>query len=431
MRSCAGGGGSAASRSIAHRNAASVLPDPVGARISVWSPRAMAAQPSRWAGVGSSNVASNHARTAGEKTSSVTGTPYPQSRTSGEPPLGCGRCSVLPEAHGARIVLAPLAIILVAVWVPSLRWPSSSPSPETSPGPAPGSAGNQVVLVGRVVVPQGQSVGEVIVFSGRVLVEGIVRGDVVVVDGPITVSGQVSGSVVALDGSVRLLGTAQVGGDVLAHDRVLVAQGAAVQGRMTEGVSFNLSRPLRAVATFVSWLAVALSTLLLGLLFAWVAPRALDRTAEAGRTAPWASAGWGVVLALGVPVVAVLAVVAVLGIPLGIGLLLSIVLLSLIGVVVTAQTVGRRLLDRDRRTVTAFLAGWGDRDRDRGHPVRERRRLRARRRSSAWARRRWRSGGRGARAAARNRGTPGGRRDDPDGQVGGADRHVHERDREP
>ena len=53
-----------------------------------------------------------------------------------------------------------------------------------------------------------------------------------------------------------------------------------------------------------------------------------------------------------------LAVVAVLGIPLGVGLLLSILLLSLIGVVVTAQTVGRRLLDRDRRTATAFLAGW-------------------------------------------------------------------------
>ena len=46
------------------------------------------------------------------------------------------------------------------------------------------------------------------------------------------------------------------------------------------------------------------------------------------------------------------------GIPLGIGLLLSIVLLSLLGVVVTAQTVGRVLIDEDRRPMTAFLAGW-------------------------------------------------------------------------
>ena len=270
----------------------------------------------------------------------------------------CSRPSRTPRL---RTALAALAIVLVAtvVALPAMAAsPSVSPRAETSPGPATESAGNQVVLLGRVVVPQGQSVGEVVVFSGRVVVEGIVRGDVVVVDGPITVSGQVSGSVVALDGSVRLSGTAQVGGDVLAHDRVVVAPGAAVDGRMREGVSFNVSRPLRAVAAFVSWLAVAVSTLLLGLLFAFAAPRALDRTADAGRTAPWASAGWGVALALCVPALAVLAVVSVLGIPLGIGLLLSIALLSLFGVVVTAQTVGRGLVDRERHTMTAFLAGW-------------------------------------------------------------------------
>jgi hypothetical protein len=260
-----------------------------------------------------------------------------------------------------RTLLCAVAIVLMAVVgvSPAYAQSSGSPSRETSPGPAAESAGNQVVLVGRVEVPQGRSVGEVFVFSGRVVVEGIVRGDVVILDGPVTVSGQVSGSVVALDGSVHLLGTAQVGGDVMAHDRVVLDPGASVQGRMTGDVSFNLSRPFRAFAAFWSWLAVALSSLLLGLLFGFLAPRALDATAEAGRTAPWASAGWGIALALSIPALAVLAVALVLGIPLGIGLLLSIVLLSLVGVVVTAQTVGRALVDRGRRPTTAFLAGWG------------------------------------------------------------------------
>jgi hypothetical protein len=269
--------------------------------------------------------------------------------------------AMLPRISRRRAVRASLAIGIVAALgaVPASASPSASPSSEPSPGPAVGGAGNQVVLVGRVVVPRGQSVGEVIVFSGRVLVEGVVRGDVVVVDGPITVSGQVSGSVVALSGSVRLLDTAQIGGDVLAHGRVEVAAGASVEGRMSQDVSFTVARSLRTVAAFVSWLAVAVSTLLLGLSFAFVAPRALERSAEAGRAAPWASAGWGLALALGGPVVAVLAVALVLGIPLGIGLLLSIVLLSLLGVVVTAQTVGRVLLDEDRRPTIAFLAGWG------------------------------------------------------------------------
>src|SRR5437764_15429339 len=45
------------------RNAAKVLPEPVGARIRVESPRAIAGQPSSWGLVGAGKTASNHART--------------------------------------------------------------------------------------------------------------------------------------------------------------------------------------------------------------------------------------------------------------------------------------------------------------------------------------------------------------------------------
>ena len=54
------GRGSAASRSIAHRNAASVLPDPVGAMTSVLSPSAMADQACACASVGAAKVPVNH-----------------------------------------------------------------------------------------------------------------------------------------------------------------------------------------------------------------------------------------------------------------------------------------------------------------------------------------------------------------------------------
>jgi hypothetical protein len=264
--------------------------------------------------------------------------------------------------HRRRAASGALAIALAVV--PALPAFAVSPAPSATvspatPGPATGGAGDQVVLLGRVVVPRGEAVGEVVVFSGRVTVDGVVRGDVVVLDGQITVSGQVSGSVIALDGSVRLLATAQIGGDVLAHDDVIVADGASVGGRMNEHVSFNLSGPLRAVGAFLSWLAVAVSTLVLGLLFALVAPRALDRTAAAGWTAPWGSAGWGLVLAVAVPVLAVAMIASVVGVPLGLGLLLAIGLLTLVGAVVTAHAVGRALVGDARGSATAFLAGWG------------------------------------------------------------------------
>ena len=54
-------------RSIAQRNAASVLPDPVGAAMSVDSEAMMCGQAFFCAGEGASNRRSNHARVAGWK----------------------------------------------------------------------------------------------------------------------------------------------------------------------------------------------------------------------------------------------------------------------------------------------------------------------------------------------------------------------------
>src|ERR1017187_6684824 len=54
-------------RLMHHRKAARVLPVPVGARMRVDSPRAMAGQPSCWGRVGAGKTASNQARTGGGK----------------------------------------------------------------------------------------------------------------------------------------------------------------------------------------------------------------------------------------------------------------------------------------------------------------------------------------------------------------------------
>src|ERR1044072_175294 len=54
---------------MAHRKAARVLPEPVGARMRVWSPRAIASHPCSWASVGAAKVASNQARVGAEKRS--------------------------------------------------------------------------------------------------------------------------------------------------------------------------------------------------------------------------------------------------------------------------------------------------------------------------------------------------------------------------
>jgi uncharacterized protein with PQ loop repeat len=92
--------GSVVSRLMAQRNADSVLPEPVGARISVCSPRAMAGQPCTCGGVGSGKDVSNHARTAGENVS----------RTIAETvPTRCDRNS----RQTARVELVVIVLALV------------------------------------------------------------------------------------------------------------------------------------------------------------------------------------------------------------------------------------------------------------------------------------------------------------------------------
>lgn len=250
---------------------------------------------------------------------------------------------------------ARIVVLLVALAGASLALAGAAGA-QTPPTRDPA---DQIVLSGRVVVPRGQEVGEVVVFHGRVQIAGVAREDVVVLDGSVTVSGQVSGSVIALGGDVALASTAQVGGDVLASGEVAVAEGAQVSGRLNQHVGFTLRGRLDAVARLISWFAVSVSTLLLGLLLVWLAPRGFDRTDLAMRTAPWASLGWGVVVAIALPVVSVALLASILGLPLGLSVLLAFALLLSIGYATAAWLLGRTILRPPRGRAVAFLAGWG------------------------------------------------------------------------
>ena len=73
QRSRSAGTGSLANRSMHQRNAASVLPLPVGADISVWRPAATDSQPRSCTSVGALNALVNQARAAGENRSIAVG----------------------------------------------------------------------------------------------------------------------------------------------------------------------------------------------------------------------------------------------------------------------------------------------------------------------------------------------------------------------
>ena len=232
------------------------------------------------------------------------------------------------------------------------------PAATASAQPEDAAATEQVVLSGDLVVPRGTAVGEVVVVHGSATIHGVATRDVVVLDGSIVVGGQVRGELIALDGDVRLLATAQVAGGVVASGDVTQADGAQVDGVVRSGVRASLAAPAEALGSLLAPASIAVSTLLALLLLFLLAPRGAERVAHAARSAPVASAAWGLALVVAVPMLSILAAASVLGLPLGLSLLLALALLWLVGHAWAAWIVGRILAREPRPRVAALLAGW-------------------------------------------------------------------------
>jgi len=266
--------------------------------------------------------------------------------------------------RGSVAVLAAVPVLGAAL-VLAAGFPVAVAGPARATGGSPasgGRTGDQVVLSGDVVVPRGSRSGDVVVVHGTARIGGVVGGSVVVADGSIVVSGVVHGDVVALNGPITLVKGAHVTGDVwVTRGKLTVEVGTLVDGEIRRG-SWSFLSPGTLVTKLGVWIAISVSTLLLGLLLLLLAPRGADAVGRAGRAAVGASVGWGIGLLVGLPLAVVLLLVSLVGIPFGIGLLLGLALLYSIGYVEAAWVLGRVMVHPPRhggpRRLAAFLAGW-------------------------------------------------------------------------
>jgi cytoskeletal protein CcmA (bactofilin family) len=223
------------------------------------------------------------------------------------------------------------------------------------------AATDHVVITGGVVVPPGQTAGDVIVLDGTVRIAGHVTGDVVSVAGPVRVSGRVDGDLIAVSDRAFLGSTARVGGDLRYGDESpVLARGARVDGKVSNEDWDDSLNGWGWVSVLAWWVAVSVSTLIMGVLLVWLAPGALYAAERAVQERLGATVGWGVLIAIGVPVLAIVALVTLVGIPFGIALLLAAIPVLLVAYATGAWIVGRRVLrNRSASPWAALFAGWG------------------------------------------------------------------------
>lgn len=224
-----------------------------------------------------------------------------------------------------------------------------------------GRSGDRYVVKGPVVLRAGEVARTVVVIDGRVSVArgATITEDLVVVDGPVRIAGTVRGRVVTLGDRATVMRTGVVGDGIRwGSDEPLIAPGAQVSGDVSQ-VDPDLDDWTPFIPAIAWWIAMSVSTLLLGLLLLWIAPRAAEATFARMREGGWGpSIGVGFVIAIGLPVLVFAALVSLVGIPLGIGLLLALLPLAGLGYVTSAWVLGRALVGPPGRSVLAFLAGW-------------------------------------------------------------------------
>jgi cytoskeletal protein CcmA (bactofilin family) len=223
------------------------------------------------------------------------------------------------------------------------------------------AATDHVVITGGAVVGPGQTAGDVIVIDGPVTIAGEVTGDVVSVSGPIRLTGRVDGDVIAVSDRAVLGPRARVGGDLRYGDeRPALAPGANVAGDISNEDWADTANGWGWVSAFAWWLAVSVSTLIVGVLLVWLAPGALYAAARSVSERLGATIGWGLAIAIGAPLLAVLALVTLVGIPFGVGLLLAAIPVLLVAYTTTAWVVGWGVLrNRSQSPWAMLLAGWG------------------------------------------------------------------------
>jgi hypothetical protein len=216
-----------------------------------------------------------------------------------------------------------------------------------------------VVLSGRADVPEGEQVGDLVVFHGSSAVDGTVEGSLTAFDAPVTISGRVNGDVVVFNGRVELREGATVTGDVVSQREPVVASGATIGGD-TRRVQTNVNwEGFGWVGRLAWWLAVSVSTLAVGLVLLWLVGRGAPRIAEVGRTGIGPSIGWGLLAFFGLPILGIIALVTIVGIPLGFGILAALALIYALGYSASAWILGRRIVREPTAWIVAFLAGWG------------------------------------------------------------------------
>ncbi len=201
---------------------------------------------------------------------------------------------------------------------------------------------------GTVSLPEGDIVNVAVAINSDITVLGTIRDALIVIEGDAVVSGVVEGEITVVNGTLTLEPGSTVNDVSLVRSELVEEPGSTITGevdRTTRWVFWSTGAAILFGIAF--WLAMTISLVLAGLLFAAIGGRQLKLASALMTGAPGPSILSGVIASIALPLVAVVAIATLIGIPFGLGILLVLIpSIVFLGYIVAANWFGTLLLNR-------------------------------------------------------------------------------------
>lgn len=225
--------------------------------------------------------------------------------------------------------------------------------------------GSLAVFGGNATIEEGAKInGDTALFGGNLSIAGDVDGDIALIGGSLTISGTIDGDIVIMGGQALLSESAVIKGDISTiGGNVEKEPGAEVHGEITNNAPPAIDAPevpdlpnlpnipnisdtpkadIHPLWDVAGKFAKAVLIGLIGMLLNLFLQPQMERAGTAMVRQPFIAGGYGLIVVVGLPVIAVILSITLILIPIALLMILIAPLAWLFGMVTLGQEVGER-----------------------------------------------------------------------------------------
>jgi cytoskeletal protein CcmA (bactofilin family) len=207
-----------------------------------------------------------------------------------------------------------------------------------------GNIGKDAIIAGSsITIDSSSKIGRDLITAGSTVnIDGRTERNIKNGSSQININGVVNGNVDTYSPSITLGNNAKIEGTLKYHNNKEI--NIPNKEKVIGGIVFEQitqTKPQKSPGSFLFFNFIRLlQTLLLGLIFVLLAPRCFSKTANIVNSEPLKSFGWGILLLVAIPIIAIIVFLTIIGIPASMLLMMIYIFLMPVSYLIVAYYIG-------------------------------------------------------------------------------------------